>query len=61
MVAEERYPECGGRVDGMLTSWCMRAMPAPPGNGCAGRSPGHSFVFLRRTKDTLERLKFRSV
>ena len=45
MVAEERYPECGGRVDGRLTSRRMQAIPAPPGNGCAGRSPGHSLFF----------------
>jgi len=28
MVAEERYPECGGRVDDRLTSRRTRAMPA---------------------------------
>ena len=44
MAAEERYPECGGRVDGRLTSRRMRAMPAP-----AARR-GHSFAFANGYK-----------
>jgi hypothetical protein len=44
MVAEERYPECGGRVDGRLTRWRMRAMSAP-----AARR-GHSFAFANDYK-----------